>query len=236
MKSDWIWFDLDDTLVNFHTNSHIALRLIHEECGLGRFYPSADEWVDTYERHNKQLWDAYSHAQISQDFLRLDRFASPLRPYWDGTEAELEDFSRRLDPLYLTRLAEQTALIDGATDLLAHLRARNYNIGVLSNGFTDIQHRKLANTGLDRMVDLMVLSDDIGVNKPDPRLYRHAMERSGITDPGHHTMIGDNLTTDIAGALASGWRAIHLDPSAKGLSEAGGVTVTPRLSLLNDLF
>lgn len=236
MKSEWIWFDLDDTLVDFHTNSRIALRLIHEECGLSRYYQSAEEWVDTYERHNKQLWDAYSRAEITQSFLRLDRFASPLRPYWDGTEAQLEDFSRRLDPLYLTRLAEQTALVDGATDLLSYLRARDYNIGVLSNGFTDIQHRKLTNTGLDRQVDLMVLSDDIGVNKPDPRLYRHAMERSGAPDPRSHTMIGDNLSTDIAGAIASGWRAIHLDPAAPCLSDTGGVTVTPRLSLLKDLF
>lgn len=235
--NDWIWFDLDDTLIDFHANSHLALAIIYDECGLDRFYPSPEEWTKVYETHNKHLWDAYSRAEITQDFLRLDRFATPLRPHWKGSESELEDFSRRLDPLYLTRLAEQTRMVDGATDLLAHLRARNYNIGVLSNGFKDVQHRKLVNTGLNHMVDLMVLSDDIGVNKPDPRLYSHAMGRAGITDPSRHTMIGDNPVTDIAGAVASGWRAILLDPAADGLSEGpDGTLITPRLSLLNDLF
>lgn len=236
-KNDWIWFDLDDTLIDFHANSRLALALIYDECGLNRFYPTPAEWIKVYETHNKQLWDAYSRAEITQDFLRLDRFATPLRPHWNATESELENFSRHLDPLYLTRLAEQTQMIEGATDLLAYLRARNYNIGVLSNGFKGVQHRKLVTTGLDRMVDLMVLSDDIGINKPDPRLYRHAMERTSVTDPAHHTMIGDNPTTDIAGAVASGWKAILLDPTVPTLTKASdGSLITPRLSLLNDLF
>lgn len=59
-------------------------------------------------------------------------------------------------------------------------------------------------------IDIVVLSDDIGVNKPDVRLYRHAMERTGISDPEAHLMIGDNPSTDIAGALAAGWHAMLL--------------------------
>ena len=236
-KPDWIWFDLDDTLINFHANSRLALRLIYNECGIDRYYPTPEEWIATYETHNKELWDAYSRAEITQDFLRLDRFATPLRPHWTDSEDRLNEFSRALDPLYLDRLAAQTVMIEGAFELLAHLRAHDYNIGVLSNGFTDVQHRKLTNTGLDRMVDLMVLSDDIGVNKPDPRLYSHAMERSGNTNPGRHVMVGDNRATDIAGALASGWRAIWLNPHAAELSvETDSVIVTPKLSLLKELF
>ncbi len=238
MKSaDWIWFDLDDTLIDFHTNSRLALRIVYDECGIDRFYPTPEEWITAYETHNKELWDAYSRAEITQDFLRLDRFATPLYPHWTDSREELDEFSRALDPIYLGRLAEQTVIIEGAFEILAHLRAHDYNIGVLSNGFTDVQHRKLTNTGLDRMVDLMVLSDDIGVNKPDPRLYRHAMERAGNTDPSRHLMVGDNRATDIAGAIASGWRAIWLTPHAPELSvETDSVIVTPKLSLLKELF
>lgn len=236
MKSDWIWFDLDDTLVDFHTNSRLAHRIIHRECGLDRYYPSAEEWTETYEAHNRTLWDRYSRAEISQDFLRCDRFATPLRPRWDGTEESLRDFSRELDSIYLSRLAEQTVLIDGAREILALLRAHDYNIGVLSNGFKDVQHRKLVNTGLDRLVDLMVLSDDIGVNKPDTRLYAYAMERAGVSEPSRHTMIGDNRATDIEGALRAWWHAILLDPSAEALTDAGTHLVTPRLSLISGLF
>lgn len=236
MKSEWIWFDLDDTLVDFHTNSRAAHRILFRECGLDRYYGSADEWIETYEVHNHELWDRYGRAEITQDFLRVDRFATPLRPRWKGSEEELTEFSKKLDPLYLGHLADQTAMIDGARELLTYLRAHDYNIGILSNGFKDVQHRKLANTGLDKLVDLTVLSDDIGVNKPDPRLYAHAMQKAGVDDPAMHTMIGDNRSTDIEGALRSGWHAILLDPGAGRLERAGELLVTPKLGLLKALF
>lgn len=231
----WVWLDLDDTLIDFHANSRAANRLMHAAENLGRFYADPEEWIRIYEAHNRTLWEDYGLGRITQDFLRVDRFATPLRPRWDADEASLERFSRRLDEIYLSLLAEQTAMVEGAREFLGFLRAHGYNIGVLSNGFKDVQHRKLANTGLDRMIDLTVLSDDIGVNKPDRRLYVHAMERSGETAPGRHMMIGDNRATDIAGALGAGWQAVLLDPSAEGISEEGGALVTPRLLLLESL-
>lgn len=236
MKSDWIWFDLDDTLIDFHANSREAHRIVHRECRLDRFYPSADEWIEVYESHNRKLWDSYSRAEITQEFLRCDRFATPLRPRWTGSEEELKEFSWQLDTIYLTRLAQQTVLIDGAREILTFLRAHDYNIGVLSNGFREVQHNKLTNTRLGEMVDLVVLSDDIGVNKPDPRLYRHAMDRAGVTDPSRHTMVGDNRSTDIEGAIRSGWHAILLDPAAGALRSESDCLVTPRLSLLEGIF
>ena len=232
----WVWFDLDDTLIDFHANSRAANRITFEECGLDRYCKDVETWIRNYETHNRSLWERYGLGQISQDFLRVDRFATPLRQEWDGDDESPEKFSWELDHIYLAHLAEQTAMVDGAKELLSFLRAHRYNIGVLSNGFKDVQHHKLANTGLDTMVDLTVLSDDIGINKPDPRLYIHAMERSGDCDKGHHMMIGDNLLTDIAGAIGAGWHAVHFDPTAEGLREEKGMTVTPRLKLLERLF
>ena len=108
---------------------------------------------------------------------------------------------------------------------------RDSYIGVLSNGFTSVQHAKLTNTGLAPKIDLLVLSDDIGVNKPDTRIYRHAMERAADLEPSHHLMIGDNLSTDIRGALDSGWHAIHLDRSTSGSARwADTHLVTPDLT------
>lgn len=233
----WVWLDLDDTLIDFHANSHAALKIIYEECHISRFFPCIESWIETYEKHNHKLWEQYSRQEITQDFLRVDRFFTPLRPSWQGSDKELVAFCRQLDPLYLNKLAEQKTLVPGATNLLDCLRAHKYNIGVLSNGFTSVQHAKLTNTRLDSMIDIMVLSDDIGVNKPDIRLYRHAMERVNDPDPSHHLMIGDNPDTDIRGAIDCGWRAIHLDRRLSGpLKWLSTHLVTPDLSSITGLF
>ncbi|MCM1522337.1 MAG: HAD-IA family hydrolase [Muribaculaceae bacterium] len=231
----WVWLDLDDTLIDFRANSRTALSLLYNQESLDRFYPTPEEWTEAYETHNHSLWDRYSRGEITQDFLRVDRFAHPLAARWsDGREA-LEDYARHLDPLYLDLLASQKRLIDGAMVLLDTLRASGLKTGILSNGFTAVQHRKLSVTGIGEKIDLTVLSDDIGINKPDIRLYRHAMEQADDTDPTHHLMIGDNPSTDIAGALRAGWRALLLDPSAPlpALSDSAPMSgVTPRLNLL----
>lgn len=233
----WVWLDLDDTLIDFHANSLAALRLTYAECDLDRFFATCEEWTDSYMRHNHALWDRYNRADITQAYLRMHRFLDPVKekcPEIDETlfipEAE------RLDTVYLDLLAQQKCMVDGAMELVRHLRAHSYNIGILSNGFTDVQHRKMHTVGLDTMIDAVVLSDDIGINKPDPRIYAHAMRRSGCTDPSAHIMIGDNPATDIAGALASGWRAVLYAPSSSGLTLTRDGLTVPSLRLLLPLF
>ncbi len=235
----WVWLDLDDTLIDFRTNSRAALRLLYEAEGLDRFWSIPETWIAAYEAHNHLLWDRYSRAEITQDFLRVNRFAGPIAHAWTGNVAELEAFARHLDPIYLDLLARQKNLVDGAMELLDTLHERGYRTGILSNGFTDVQHRKLAVTEIGPKIDMVVLSDDIGVNKPDTRLYHHAMQRAGEPDPQRHLMIGDNPSTDIAGALAAGWRAILLDPAEPGAIRPGDTSrelVTPSLRGLAEVF
>lgn len=233
----WVWLDLDDTLMDFRANSRESLRIIYHQCQLDHLVPGIEEWIQRYEAHNHLLWDRYSRQEITQDFLRVDRFFTPLLPGWTESEEKLKEFSRQLDSIYLDILAEQTVMIPGAFELLHHLRAYNYNIGVLSNGFKHVQHAKLRNSGLDKLVDLLVLSDDIGINKPDTRLYLYAMQRAGEPDPQRHLMIGDNLNTDIRGAIDSGWLAIHFDRySNQPIRKGEDHIITPDLASLTPLF
>lgn len=233
----WVWLDLDDTLIDFRANSLESLRLTYADCRLDRYFSSCGRWIKSYLHHNHDLWDRYNRAEITQDYLRMHRFLDPIRECVpDMSEEAFATEARNMDTIYLDHLARQKCMIDGAMELVRHLRAHAYNIGILSNGFSDVQHRKIHTVGLDTMIDLTVLSDDIGVNKPDPRLYRHAMERTGLTDPARHLMIGDNPATDIDGALHSGWRAIRLDPSSASLSLTPLGLVTPSLHALAPLF
>lgn len=211
-RASWVWLDLDDTLIDFQANSLVAIRQTWGEFGLDRWYPDVDDWVDAYHFDNHRLWDAYSRAEVSQAHLRVHRFLDPLsRRDPSVDEASFSAMAAEMDRRYLDILAAQKALVPGAMELLGTLRARHYNIGVLSNGFKDVQYRKIETAGLADKIDLVVLSDDIGVNKPDVRLYRHAMARAGEPAPGRHLMIGDNLNTDILGAVNAGWGAIYFN-------------------------
>ncbi|MCM1292301.1 MAG: YjjG family noncanonical pyrimidine nucleotidase [Bacteroides sp.] len=212
---DWVWFDLDDTLIDFTTNAHTSLvEMWRDEPLLRRLFADAETWADTYERHNMALWAEYNVGRITRHFLRLQRF---IRPLTDGGASpdEALEAARRYDTLYLDYLARQKTLMPGARTMLDRLRAIDGapRIGILSNGFQEVQFRKIDTAGLTPYIDLVVLSDDIGVNKPDRRIYDHAMSRAGVADPKRHLMIGDNPDTDIAGALAAGWQAIWYHPT-----------------------
>lgn len=215
----WVWVDLDDTLIDFKTNSRSALTRLFAVRRLDRWFGSAEAWIEAYEHHNKALWGEYAAGSIERDFLRMERFRRPLTDA-GISDAEARTMSEAFDTEYLDYLAAEKELMPGAIHLLDTLRRHGVKIGVLSNGFADVQYRKIRSAGLDTYIDLTVLSDDIGINKPDVRLFEYAMQRSGDVEPSHHLMIGDNPTTDIGGAVGAGWQAILYSPAQ------GYVTVT----------
>lgn len=229
MKDDRrvVWIDLDDTLWDFHSNSRIALDGLYRDYCLDSHFPTSEDWIECYERHNTALWDKYNHGLIEKPFLMVERF---LRPLLEGGHPQAKKLAAIFDTEYLDRLAECTRLIEGAVTLLKELRARGWSTGILSNGFVEVQHRKIRNSGLTPYIDYIVLSDDIGVNKPDVRLYRHAEEVADVKAPDC-LMIGDNLSTDIAGALNAGWRAIYFIRSVESVGKGipDGVDVVDRL-------
>ena len=123
------------------------------------------------------------------------------------------------DKAYLSRLGRKTALVDGARDFLDYLRGRGYGLGVLSNGFKEVQYDKMRSGGIADYFDVVVLSDEIEVNKPDRRLYDYALVKAGSADRVN-IMVGDNIETDIAGAINAGWPAIWYNPRREAMPEA----------------
>ncbi len=214
----WVWLDLDDTLIDFKANARQALIRLYNTEGLNRFFASAEEWATIYESHNMALWNDYNMSLIDSSTLRLERFRRPLTQAGAET-TEATELSKRFDPIYLDFLASEKRLVPGAVELLKALRNEGCKIGILSNGFKEVQPRKIKSAGLEPYVDLMVLSDDIGINKPDIRLYRYAMSQAGEAYPRRHLMIGDNPDTDIAGALNAGWNAIYFNRFNRPVNE-----------------
>lgn len=212
---EWAWFDLDDTLYDFKESSLIALRKVYSAMSLDRFFFSEQSWIDIYHRHNASLWADYNVGAVTKDFLKMERFRRPLMEAGadDSTAREL---SAALDPEYLRLLAATGLTLPGAHRLLKSLRSAGIKIGILSNGFTEVQHDKIENARLSDLVDCVVLSDEIGINKPDRKLFDYALAKSGA-QASNSLMIGDNPDTDIAGALNAGWRAYLFDPQSDSL-------------------
>lgn len=212
-----VWLDLDDTLIDFRLNSRCALDRLYRTEGLDRLFATPELWRETYERHNHALWDLYSRGLTDRPTLRRQRFMLPLT---EGgcPEDEAARLTARFDTLYLDYLAEERATVPGALELLESLRRAGIPTGVLSNGFREVQYRKMDSAGITPYINITVLSDEIDINKPDLRIYEYAALRAALelgveAAPSGHLLIGDNLSTDIAGALASGWRAVWLDRS-----------------------
>ena len=110
-----------------------------------------------------------------------------------------------------------------------YLHNKGYELNVISNGFKGVQERKLEAGGMNRYIKHVILSEDCGITKPRPGIYDYAMQVCGAK-PSSIVMIGDDPTTDIAGALNAGWRTIYFNTRSIDCSEAHH-TVSSLLSI-----
>jgi putative hydrolase of the HAD superfamily len=117
-----------------------------------------------------------------------------------------------------TRFPLPTALLPGVAEGLAALRAAGWLVGVVTNGDSLMQNRKLDASGLRPLLDTALVSGDEGVRKPDPELFRRAAARLGV-DPARCVFVGDHPVNDMEGAAAAGMRPVFM--------AAGGVFPPP---------
>ena len=210
-----IFIDLDDTIWDFTANSHVSLEIMYRDLDIARIYPDYDAFSSAYYAKNSELWALYHHGKIEKDFLIIERYAHLLRTigYIDIDNR----LAQRMNEYYLDTLALQTQLVPYAIELLDYLTRRGYNLYILSNGFIEVQHKKLQSAGIGDYFKRMVLSDEIGINKPDRRLFDYALEVTH-SQAADTLMIGDNYDADILGAMQAGWGQIYFDRNHRGIT------------------
>ena len=201
-----LFIDFDDTLYDTHGNAVIALRELFDALQLGRWFPDPQVFYDQYWLANIDLWTRYSRGEITRDYLIVERFRRPLS-YGQGLEPT-EAFCLEASDRFLDFCSTKPGLVDGARELVDYLRGRGYRLHICSNGFHEVQYKKLRACGLYDCFDTIILSEDAGANKPAPQFFDYALRQ---TRARRETtlMIGDNLQTDILGArqagLATAW-------------------------------
>jgi HAD superfamily hydrolase (TIGR01549 family) len=116
---------------------------------------------------------------------------------------------------YRRRMPELVSCRPEDLEALRLLRRNGWRLGIVTNGMTDNQLGKIRNTGLGRLVDGWCISGEVGIRKPDPEIFRLAVERCGGRPGGGGWMVGDDLDLDIAGGRAAGLRTIWLGAGSR---------------------
>ncbi|MBO4730423.1 MAG: YjjG family noncanonical pyrimidine nucleotidase [Bacteroidaceae bacterium] len=196
-----LFIDFDDTLYDTHGNAVIALSETFEEFHLDRYFTDPQVFYDAYWAANIDLWGRYSRGEITRDNLIVERFRRPLSEAVgiDITAAYCIEMSDR----FLDHCASKPGVLPGAHHLMDYLRQRGYRMHMTSNGFHEVQYKKLDSCGLRSYFDTIILSEDAGANKPSYAFFDYALRQSGA-EVATTLMIGDNLQTDIFGAMRAG--------------------------------
>ncbi|MEA4978827.1 MAG: YjjG family noncanonical pyrimidine nucleotidase [Petrimonas sp.] len=207
MKYKNLFIDLDDTLWDIHRNGKECLEEIYSDYGYDRFYPTFDDYYNVYMPSNHHLWNLYRLGEIRKEELIVERFLVPVREFGIN-DAE---YAKSLSDDFLERTTRKTRLIDGSIELLDYLRPK-YRMHILSNGFREVQFKKIENSGLQPYFDKIILSEDAGVNKPHPDIFTYALKNTN-SRRNEALMIGDSWEADIAGAQKSHIAQIWFNPA-----------------------
>lgn len=218
-----IFFDLDHTLWDFEANSKATFKQIFKTHS---FPFSVEAFMKIYSPINHAYWKMYRENKIDEIQLRQLR----LEKTFEGLSISVSDaVIAQIAEEYIQLLSLQPHLFKGAKTLLTALQPK-YKLHIITNGFENVQQRKLENTQLDHFFDVVLTAEKVGVKKPNPAIYQKALALAQAK-PETSMMIGDSREADIEGALAVGMHALHFNSHQEALHD-----LCPIVNSLSEIF
>lgn len=220
-----VFFDLDHTLWDFDRNSALAFEKVFRELQIPI---QTETFIAIYHPINQACWKLYQVDKITHEELRYKR----LRDSFDGLNYTISDeIINRIAVDYITYLPENNILFEGAIDVLDYLKSK-YTLHVITNGFAEVQYKKLKNSGIDSYFSTVTNSEKAGVKKPHPYIYDYALKQAE-TEKERSVMIGDCIDADVRGAIAFGMSAVFFNPRGEAVPE--GISVVTHLNEIKSL-
>ncbi|UZO80969.1 YjjG family noncanonical pyrimidine nucleotidase [Aquimarina sp. ERC-38] len=198
-----IFFDLDHTLWDFDRNSKLAFKTLFEKYRITLYI---EDFLEAYKPINLRYWKLYREGKITQPALRRGRLQDTFTACQYFVKAELIE---QLSEGYIKYLPKNNFLITGAAELLSHLHP-SYSLHIITNGFREIQHKKLKGSKIEHYFTSITNSEDAGVKKPNPKIFEYALHQAEATVE-QSLMIGDNYEADILGARDYGLQTLFFN-------------------------
>jgi 2-haloacid dehalogenase len=218
----WLWFDADGTLFDYDRAESTALKSTFESLDL-RF---EGDYLDTYQRINRELWQALEQREITPDVLRVRRFEQLLEA------VQLSGSADKMSTAYIEQLALCAELMDGAYEVLGALQA-SCKFAIVTNGLQAVQRSRLACSTIKEFISELIISEEVGAAKPQTAFFDAAFARTGHPAKSDVLIIGDSLTSDIRGGVDYGIDTCWYNPKAE--ARPAGLPITYEIRHLREL-
>ncbi|MCB0464322.1 MAG: YjjG family noncanonical pyrimidine nucleotidase [Aequorivita sp.] len=198
-----VFFDLDHTLWDFDRNSGLAFERVFQKHKIA--LPLSD-FLREYEPINLIYWKKYREERVTKEELRRGRLTETFNIFKLKFPIETID---AMAVCYIEELPVDNHLFIGTVEILEYL-SRKYNLHIITNGFEEVQYQKLNNSGIKRYFNTITTSEEVGLKKPHPSVFKTAMAKASAT-PQKSIMIGDSFEADIIGARNAGMHTLFFN-------------------------
>lgn len=198
-----VFFDLDDTLFDFHASEHTAILDTFRHVGI----EPSEETAALYSRINLSCWERLERGEWTRDEVLVRRFDLLFDALGVAGDA------MATQKYYEERLSHEVCYIDGARELLEGMRGK-YRLYITSNGTAIVQDRRIASSGISEYFDGIFISERVGAHKPSAEFFDRIFDTVG-GERGETVIIGDSLTSDIRGGLNAGIHTVHYNPQGR---------------------
>lgn len=198
-----VFFDLDHTLWDFDKNSALTFEKIFK---LNNIELELDDFLSHYKPINLKYWKLYREEKIEKEALRFNRLNDAFLAANHKVE---DDLILKISDDYIKYLTTFNNVFQDTFHILDYLKL-NYNLHIITNGFDEIQHKKLTKSNINHYFKTVTNSEMVGVKKPNPKIFNYALTMAN-TEIDKSVMIGDSLEADVLGATNIGMQAIFFD-------------------------